>query len=189
MTDERYQVGPDTRVTLTYRVLDAEGELVDASEKPVEIIFGHGQLLPAVEQAIEGLGPGDDRTLSLRPEQAYGQRDPTALIEVDAADFPEDVAPGDRFEAETDTGDLVVLRVVEVTPEAAVVDTNHPLAGQTVRFELAIVGVRPATEAEIAEAAAALERRQTPMDAGDPALVPLQRLLAGGRRRYESIGD
>jgi FKBP-type peptidyl-prolyl cis-trans isomerase 2 len=131
--------------------------------------------------------------VQLRPEQAYGRRDPTALMEVERSDFPDDVAPGDRFEAETEEGDLIVLRVLDVTDEAVVIDTNHPLADQTVRFELQIVAVRPATPAELEAAAARLEQENLAAPEGDATpdsrhspVVPLRRLLEGGRRRYES---
>ncbi len=180
-----FQVGPETVVSLRYRVRDAEGELVDAPEAPIDVVFGTGQLLPALESALEGLSAGDERQLKLQPRDAYGKRDPTALIEVDREEFPDDVAPGDRFEAESEAGTLVVLRVVEVLDEFVVVDTNHPLADQTVTFELEVVAVRPATQAEIAAAIARLEAREQPLPA-DPALSPPGRLLQGGARRYET---
>jgi FKBP-type peptidyl-prolyl cis-trans isomerase SlyD len=182
MPAEQFQVGPETLVSLRYAVFDAEGEAVDAPEEPVEVVFGMGQLLPGLEQAIEGLSPGDKKSIELAPEQAYGRRDPTALIEVDRDEFPEDVAAGDRFEAETEQGELVILRVLEVLDDAVVVDTNHPLADQTVRFDLEIMGVRPATEAEIQAAAARLQAEES----ADPELIPPGRLLRGGGQRYES---
>jgi FKBP-type peptidyl-prolyl cis-trans isomerase SlyD len=182
MAAERFQVGPETLVSLRYAVFDAEGEAVDAPLEPVEVVFGMGLLLPGLEQAIDGLYAGDKKSVRLAPEQAYGRRDPTALIEVDRDDFPADVAPGDRFEAETEQGELVILRVLEVLEDAVVVDTNHPLADQTVRFDLEIVGVRPATEAEIAAVIARLEAAESP----DQSLVPPGRLLRGGGQRYES---
>jgi FKBP-type peptidyl-prolyl cis-trans isomerase SlyD len=185
MPSTDFHVGPETVVSLAYAVYDAEGERVEASERPLEVVFGHGQLLPELEAAIEGLSAGDKKTVRLRPEQAYGRRDPTALIEVDRSEFPDDVAPGDRYEAETEEGETVVLRVVEVLDDAVVVDTNHPLADQTVRFELEVTAVRPASEAELLAAAARLEAGNQP----DPPLVPLRRLLEGGRRRYESERD
>jgi FKBP-type peptidyl-prolyl cis-trans isomerase 2 len=106
------------------------------------------------------------------------------------------VAPGDRYEAETPEGDTIVLRVLEVTDDAVVIDTNHPLADQTVRFELQVVAVRPASAAELRAAAERLEAENQAAEAGPAApetgvspLVPLRRLLEGGRRRYESQRD
>ncbi len=149
-------------------------------------MFGYGELLPAAEQAIQGLRVGERRSLELGPEQAYGRRDQQAIIEVDREDFPPDVAPGDRFEAESAGGGVVMLHVLEVLDDAVVLDTNHPLAGQKVRIELEITSVRPATAEEIEEAVRRLERRQSGDQAPDPELVPPGRLLQGPSRRYES---
>jgi FKBP-type peptidyl-prolyl cis-trans isomerase SlyD len=181
-----YQAGPGTVVSLAYAVYDAEGEQVDASDQPLEIVLGYGTLLPSIEQVIEGLEPGQKKSLRLGPEQAYGRRDPKALIEVDRSEFPEDVAPGDRFDADAPDGTRVVLRVLDVTDELVVIDTNHPLADQTVRFELEVIGVRPASEAELAAAEARLREAEN-RPRGPPApLISVQRLLEGGKRRYES---
>jgi FKBP-type peptidyl-prolyl cis-trans isomerase SlyD len=169
MPDAGFQAGPDTVVSIAYAVYDAEGERVDASEQPLDVVFGMGQLLPELEQAIEGLSAGDTRSVRLRPEQAYGRRDPTALMEVERSDFPDDVAPGDRYEAETPEGDTIVLRVLEVTDDAVVIDTNHPLADQTVRFELQVVAVRPASAAELRAAAERLEAENQAAEAGPAA--------------------
>ena len=117
MPDSGFQVGPDTVVSIEYAVFDAEGEEVDASDAPLDVVFGYGQLLSEIEHAIEGLSSGVHKTVQLRPEQAYGRRHPTALMEVERSDFPDDVAPGDRFEADTEEGDTIVLRVLDVTDE------------------------------------------------------------------------
>lgn len=185
MSDRLFQVGPDTQVSIRYSVFDADGELVDTSS--LDAVFGYGELLPAVEQAIQGLREGDERTLELSPEQAYGYRDPRAIIEVDREDFPPDVASGDRFEAESESGGVVLLHVLEVLDDAVVLDTNHPLAGQKVRMELQIASVRPATADEIEQAVLRLERQQAgDGPEGEPGLVSPGRLLQGPSRRYES---
>lgn len=185
MSERLFQVGPDTRVSIRYRVFDEEGELID--ESSLDAVFGYGELLPAVETAIQGLREGDERSLELSPDQAYGHRDPRAIIEVDRDDFPPDVAPGQRFEAESAGGGVVLLHVLEVLDDALVLDTNHPLAGQKVRIDLRITGVQPATAHEIEQAVEWLERHQTedPAEA-EPGLVSPGRLLQGPSRRYES---
>lgn len=178
-------VGPETLVSIGYSVFDAEGELVETSI--LDAVFGYGELLPAVEQAVDGLTVGGRRRLELPPGQAYGERDPRAIVELDREDFPPDVALGDCFEAESASGGVVLLQVLEVLEDAVVVDTNHPLAGQTVRIELVVESVRPATSDEIEQAVLRLERRQeeAPL-APEPGLVPPGRLLQGPSRRYES---
>lgn len=178
------QIGPGMVLTLRYRVLDAEGELVDASdpELPPAFVFGYGELLPALERVLDAKQSGDSVSATLSPEQAFGRRDPTAVLAIEREDFPADVVAGDCFEAENDAGEVVLLKVLEVLPEAVVVDLNHPLADQKVRFELQVLGVRPAEAAELADAEA---RLSAPTGASAALLAP-QRLLRGAGKRYES---
>jgi FKBP-type peptidyl-prolyl cis-trans isomerase SlyD len=99
-------------------------------------------------------------------------------------DFPPDVAPGDRFDAEQDDGTPLVLQVLEVTETGVVLDLNHPLAGQRVRFEVEVLEARPASNEELALAEAVL--LEDPEEApGRPtsALIHPARLLRRGSRR------
>jgi FKBP-type peptidyl-prolyl cis-trans isomerase SlyD len=177
-----YQVGPDTRVELSYTVYDADGEEADRSppDAPLVVVFGYGQLLAAVERAIEGLRSGEERELSLPPAEAFGQRDPKAIIEVDRGDFPEDVAAGDRYEVENEKGELLVLKVLDVLEDAVILDTNHPLAGQRVCVKLSVRDVRPASSAELSQAQARLATPEEPAPAG---LIAADRLLRGRTQR------
>ncbi|MCC6666410.1 MAG: FKBP-type peptidyl-prolyl cis-trans isomerase [Polyangiaceae bacterium] len=176
----QYQVGPEIVVTLSYEVFDADGELVGGSDGPCSVVFGFGELLAQVERAVEGAVPGESRTVRLSAQQAFGERDPKAVIEFDRAEFPADVAPGDSFEAEGEGGDVVVLTVLDVTPDAVVVDQNHPLAGQPLRVEVQVLETRPATADELTAAAAELEE---PADTADSQLIVAERLLRGPTQR------
>lgn len=174
MTGAAYQVGPEIFVTLSYEVFDADGELVGGSDGPRGLVFGFGELLPPVERALEGALPGESRTVRIKARDAFGERDPKALLAVDPADFPADVAPGDAFEAEGSAGERIVLRVVDVTPDAVLVDGNHPLAGQALRVEVRVLDTRPATAEELAAAARALE---PPAQGGAAPLISAERLI------------
>jgi FKBP-type peptidyl-prolyl cis-trans isomerase SlyD len=159
-------------VRIAFTLSDAEAEVIEQQE--VAFVFGYGQILPAIERALEGAQPGDRRALRLAPEEAFGPRRLDAVIHVDRADFPQEVEAGDRFEAENEQGRTVVLTVLDVGNETLELDTNHPLAGQVVGVELKVLDVRPANAQELAEAARDLERR----DQADAAtLVPLEHLL------------
>jgi FKBP-type peptidyl-prolyl cis-trans isomerase SlyD len=179
------QVGPGTVVTVRYRVLDAEGEVMDASDPdlPPAFVFGYGELLPALERALDGKRAGDSVTVSVGPEEAFGRRDPNAVLEIDREDFPADVTPGDCFEAEGEGGEVVLLKVLDVSPDAVVVDLNHPLADQEVRFDLEVLAVRPAEAAELAEAE---ERLSSELGGSASPLLSPERLLKGGGKRYEN---
>lgn len=170
-------------VRLAYRVFDEEGEALHEAPDELELVVGYGALLPAIEERIEGLRQGDERSVTLPPERAFGRRNPKAVIEVDRSDFPPDVAPGDRFDAEGDDGRPVLLQVLDVTSDAVVLDGNHPLAGQRVRFDVAVLEVRPATAEELAEAEKRLEGAERGDNSPLGELVPVERLLRGPSRR------
>lgn len=178
--ERAYQVGPDVVVSLSCEVFDADGELVVSSDGTREVVIGYGELLPAVEQAILGLMPGKAVKLELPPHKAYGKRDPRAVIEVDRSEFPEDVAPGDRYEAEGNSGERVLIQVLDVLDNAVVVDRNHPLAGLTLTVALHVLATRPATGEELRLASEALLARQA--EDRPPELIPPDRLLKGGSR-------
>jgi FKBP-type peptidyl-prolyl cis-trans isomerase SlyD len=171
-------VGPEAWVEVSYSVSDADGQLVQ-EEGEHGFVFGRGQLLLGLERALEGCAPGDRRTVELSEERAYGPRDESAVVEVEPAEFPADVAPGDRFEVENEAGAVLVLRVLDVGPSAVVVDMNHPLAGQQVRFDILVRAVRPATDSEIQAA----EKALAGADASNQNLLAPERLLRGPNKR------
>ena len=137
-----FQVGPGMMVTLRFALFDQDDEPVEVpgGEEESSFAFGFGELLPALEQALYGAMVGEHRSVALRAEDAYGRRDEAEVIEVDRAEFPEGAEPGDTFEAENAVGQVVLLTVLETTEERVVVDGNHPLAGQDVRFEVEVLG-------------------------------------------------
>ena len=172
-----YQLGPGMWTRLSYRVFDAEGEALEAESVVMGFVFGYGALLPALEQALEGKSAGGRCSVELGSKDAFGERDPGHRLEVEREEFPPDVAPGDHFDAEQDDGTPIVLTVLEVTDSSVLLDLNHPLAGQRVRFEVEVLEARPASEEELALAEAALaEEPETPLI--DPA-----RLLRRGSQR------
>jgi FKBP-type peptidyl-prolyl cis-trans isomerase SlyD len=101
---------------------------------------------------------GDLRSIVVEAKDAYGEYDSEAVFEVDKGDFPHpgEVAVGDEFVAESDDGEGVSLTVVEVHDDSFLVDTNHPLAGEILRFEVTVLDIRAATDGEIRKAEEAL---------------------------------
>jgi FKBP-type peptidyl-prolyl cis-trans isomerase SlyD len=175
-----HQLGPGVWARLRYRVFDAEGEALEPEAVESGFVFGYGALLPALEAALGGKSAGSRFSVELAPKDAFGRRDPGLCLEVDRHEFPPDVAPGDRFDAEGADGTPLVLQVLEVSEEAVVLDLNHPLAGQRVRFEVEVLEARPASSEELAlaEAQLAEEPEGSPVPLIDPA-----RLLRRGSQR------
>lgn len=151
-----FQVGPQTFITIRYQVFDAEGDAASVPEV-LGYVFGMGGLLPAVERVLDGKVTGDHLRVRLTEQQAYGARNPRGILEVDRADFPDDVVPGDRFEVENEEGGILILHVLDVQADMVVVDTNHPLAGQAVEIAIEVMDVRPASDEEVEGALACLE--------------------------------
>jgi len=177
-----FQLGPGVWTRLRYRVFDAEGELVEGAGSELGLVFGYGTLLPALEAALEGLSVGASRSVELPARDAYGDRRPDLELEIAREEFPPDAAPGDRFELERDDGSEVVVRILAVAEELVVVDLNHPLAGQKVRFEIEVLEARTASpeELQIAESAL-LGADETGPDPSE-ALIPAAGLLHRGVR-------
>lgn len=154
-------VGPDTFVTLSYVLFDQKDEAVDrtAEDNPLTYIHGYAQIVPGLEKGLAGLKAGERRSIVVEADEAFGQRDDDGIFQVEKDDFPDndDVSAGDEFLAQGPDGEPITMRILEVRKDAFVVDTNHPLAGQRVRFEIEVNDVRQASDEEIAEAQQELE--------------------------------
>ena len=177
-----FALGPGVWTRLSYRVHDAEGELVDGAGGELGFVFGYGVLLPALEARLEGLTTGSSKSVELAARDAYGERDATRQIEVSREEFPPDVAPGDRFELEGDDGSELVTSVLAVSDDLVVLDLNHPLAGQTVRFDIKVLDARAATPEELEIAESALLADENEGSPGPSGLIPAADLLRRGVR-------
>jgi FKBP-type peptidyl-prolyl cis-trans isomerase SlyD len=116
-------------------------------DEPLEYVHGSGRLLPALERAIEGKTEGDHFVVTLPPADAYGERDKALQQRVPAEEFGgvDQVEAGMCFLAQTEDGSRTEnVMITEVNEENGfvVVDTNHPLAGMTLEFEVTVVAVR-----------------------------------------------
>ncbi len=142
----------DSVVQLHYRVSDAQGLIEDSSKgEPMLYLHGHQNMLPAIEQALEGKAAGETLTLVVEPKDAYGERDENAIqsIQVKHLKGAKKWAPGMTAVVDTEHGPRQV-KIVKVGMFKAEVDVNHPLAGKTLTFELNVLSVRAASAEEIA---------------------------------------
>ena len=145
-------------VTLSWRLEDTLGNLIDELDEPVEFFFGGADLLAKVEEAIAGEEPGFRTRMQLEPEHAFGEYDAQLVFFAPRALFPQGVEAGMRFETlpeGCDTGGITadtIYTVTEVYPDHVVLDGNHPLAGIALRLDLTVRDVREASAAEIERA-------------------------------------
>ena len=139
-------------VTLGYELRDAQGQLLEDEGAQIAYLHGgFGEIFPKVEEALAGKEVGAQVSLTLEPEDAFGEYDADLLRVEPRERFPRELEVGMRFEGVPGEreDEALIYTVTDVTPEAVVVDANHPLAGERLWFHGSVVDVRPATGDEI----------------------------------------
>lgn len=140
-------------VSMHYTLTDDSGAVLDSSAggEPLAYLHGHGNIIPGLEKALEGAATGHKARVTVAPADAYGEHDPKAVFEAPRAHFPPDMElkPGVRVTADSKNGP-VTLMIVAVNKENCTLDSNHPLAGKTLHFDVEVTKIRPATQEEIA---------------------------------------
>ena len=145
------QVSSDTVVTLHYTLTGDDGAVIDKSTgEPLSYLHGHGNIIPGLEQALEGTEAGFQSRVTIEPDQGYGERREDMVIGVAREQFDPgmDLKPGLQVMANGPQGD-VVFTVVEIGDDEITLDGNHPLAGQRLHFDVEITDVRAATDEEL----------------------------------------
>ncbi|HLU26152.1 MAG TPA: peptidylprolyl isomerase [Longimicrobiales bacterium] len=138
------QDGDVVSVHYTGRLED--GTIFDSSRdgEPIEFELGSGSVIPGIEDAIRGMEVGDTREVRLAPEAAYGERREDLHIDVPRDQLPPDLAPevGQLLAVQVAPGQQAVARIADVNDAEITLDLNHPLAGQTLVFDIELVGIR-----------------------------------------------
>jgi FKBP-type peptidyl-prolyl cis-trans isomerase SlyD len=145
------QIGAKKAVTFHYSLRDDEGTELDSSAgaEPLTYLHGEGNIVPGLEKALEGKQPGDEVKVKVTPEEGYGVRDEKNIRNVPRRKLPEGkIQPGMRVRLQTNQGQIVAL-VTAISGDYVTVDTNHPLAGMNLHFDVKVVEVRDATAEEL----------------------------------------
>ena len=134
--------GSTVEVHYTGRFID--GEVFDSSEgkDPLQFQIGSGQIIPGVETAIMGKNIGEKVSVTIAPDQAYGQLREDLVIEVPLDKMPGAVEVGQLLQADGGDGQVVQVIVKEIKEEVIVIDGNHPLAGQELLFDIEVVSIQ-----------------------------------------------
>ena len=133
------------QVGIEYSVYLEDGMKVDSNEGENPLIFlqGAGQILPALEDELNGLEEGAQKKVELSPEKAYGYVDPDAFKEVDSKVIPDNLRyKGALLGVQDQNGEQYLVRVHEVNDERTVIDFNHPLAGHTLTFDIKVLTIK-----------------------------------------------
>ncbi len=154
MKDTKPAVADGMVVTFDFTLRLNDDEIADTTQgqMPLRFVVGQGQLLPALEDAMIGMIVGEERHITVEPADGYGEWDEDALEEVALSELPEDVEleEGAALEVTDSEGETYEATVYEVGKDSVVLDYNHPLAGETLQFDVKVIDIRPATPSELA---------------------------------------
>jgi len=147
------KVQDKTVVSIHYTLKSEEGDELDSSKdrEPLTYLHGTGSIIPGLEQALEGTEEGENVNVVLEPDDAYGpvNDDLVQAVPREAFEDVEKVEPGMQFQARGPDGSTQRITVVDVAEDSVTVDGNHPLAGQTLNFDVTVEDVREATDEEL----------------------------------------
>ena len=140
-------IGPGTKVTLHFALRLQDGEVIDSNfeRDPATFVVGDGNLLPGFEKAIFGLLEGERKTLTISPEQGFGQRNPNNLQEFARSEFAPDMELKEGLVLSFSDAQKTELPgvVSHFDENVVIVDFNHPLAGRDIVFDVAILRIEP----------------------------------------------
>ena len=139
-------------VSIHYTLKDDKGTVLDSSSggDPLSYLHGFGNIIPGLEDALEGKSIGAKFQVAVPPAKGYGERNEQMVQAIPKAQFqsPERLQKGVQFQLNGPQGPLI-LTVVDVKGDDVIVDANPPLAGQTLHFDVEVTEVREASEEEL----------------------------------------
>jgi peptidylprolyl isomerase len=134
------------KISLHYTGALEDGTVFDSSEggEPLSFTVGSGQVIPGFDEGVRGMKVGEDREITITPDQAYGEYHEELVKVVPRAAFPPDVTPavGLGFELELPSGQSMPVRIIDVEDDNVTLDANHLLAGETLLFKVKLVGIQ-----------------------------------------------
>jgi FKBP-type peptidyl-prolyl cis-trans isomerase SlyD len=141
-------VEKDIVVTLDYS-LEVNGSEIDNG--PIQYIQGHGNIIPGLENEVEGMALGEEKEVLVKAQDAYGEYDPELEVEVSLKSFPEDfeIKLGEPMRLQDSQGHVFTGVAVAISDDYVKMNLNHPLAGKDLLFKTKVIDLRPATEDEI----------------------------------------
>ncbi len=143
----------DGQVVSMGYVLRIDGAVIDASAagQPLEFIQGQGHIIPGLERELYGMQIGESRQVLVAPADGYGEYDLEAFVEIPRRQIPPNVPlqVGLELQLRAPDGSMTPARVDQLEADLVRLDLNHPLAGKHLQFDVEIVALRDATQAEL----------------------------------------
>ena len=145
------KIEKDRVVTMRFKATELTGKVLEDGKTSMAYLHGgYSNVLPKIEEALEGQSAGYEVTLELQPEDAFGERDENLVQTISKAQFPPGVKVGGQLRGRDQEGNERLFEVKKIKGQEVLLDANHPLAGVALRFHVTVVGVRVATEEELA---------------------------------------
>jgi peptidylprolyl isomerase len=135
--------GDTVRIHYTGKLSDGTEFDSSAGRDPLEFSLGSGNVIPGFDNAVDGMTVGDEKTVTIPPEQAYGPKHEQLIQDVPKTALPPELSPevGMRLQSRTPDGRTMHLVVTDVADESITVDGNHPLAGEDLTFDIKLVAI------------------------------------------------
>ncbi len=113
-------------------------------DEPLEFTIGKGEVIPGFENAVIGMEVGEKKTVTISPEDAFGQRHEELVVDVLKSDFPEHIAPviGERLKIRMRGSDPIEVTVKDTSEDTVTLDGNHPLAGYTLTYHIQLISIK-----------------------------------------------
>ncbi len=140
-------------VSIDYTLKNDDGRILDTSEgrEPLSYLHGYGNIISGLEEALTDKSAGDKINVSIPPEKAYGVRNEEAILQVNRDQFEgvDEIQVGMEVQTQSEHG-IQLFTVSKIMGDTILLDGNHPLAGETLHFDVEVRDVREATEEELA---------------------------------------
>ena len=135
--------GDTVRIHYTGTLDDGTQFDSSAGRDPLEFALGSGQVIPGFDNAVDGMSVGESKSVTIPPEQAYGERHEQLVQQVPKSALPDEIEPavGMQLQSQSPEGQVMQMVVTEVSSDAITVDANHPLAGQALTFAIELVEI------------------------------------------------
>ncbi|WP_397454754.1 peptidylprolyl isomerase [Pseudomonas versuta] len=147
-------IAANKAVSIEYTLTNDDGDVIDSSTGGAPLVYlqGAGNIIPGLEKALEGKAVGEELTVTVEPEDAYGEYSAELVSTLSATMFEgvDQLEVGMQFHASAPDGQMQIVTIRDLDGDDVTVDGNHPLAGQRLTFKVKVVAVRDASEEEVA---------------------------------------
>ena len=137
------KTGDTVRIHYTGTLEDGTEFDSSRGREPLEFSLGDGQVIPGFDSAVEGMAVGEAKSVTIEPDQAYGARHEQLVQDVPKTALPEDVEAtvGMQLQSQSPDGQVMLFVIAAISDDTITVDGNHPLAGQTLNFDIELVEI------------------------------------------------